>query len=84
MAEHPAWPWFVFIANTALIAATVASILVLITQQYRLIREVNDIDCKLVQAVKINQNNVEIVAKKAGVPEHKILRSELPVIPNMK
>lgn len=84
MTEHPAWPWVIFTMNTALIALAVASIFLLITQQQYLMREVHDIDAKLIQAVKTNQHNLETVAKKAGVPQQKIVRPELPVAPNVK
>ena len=84
MSEHPAWPWLVFVVNTILIAFAVASIFLLGLQQRQLLIELNVIDRKLVHAIKANQNNVEVVAKKAGVPEHKIQHPDLPVIPYVK
>lgn len=84
MIDHPAWTWFVFSVNTFLIAITVTSILILGAQQRHLIHEIGEIDRKLVQALKINQNNVDVVAKKAGVPEHKIVHPELPNILSAK
>lgn len=84
MIQHPAWPWFVFTLNTLLIALAFVSIIVLGAQQQYLVREVGEIDRKLVQAFRINQSNVDIVAKKAGVPKHKIQQPDLPVLTNMK
>lgn len=81
MIENPAWPWIVFITNTILIGMAFVSMIVLGAQQHRLIQEVNDIDHKIVQAIKVNQENVKIVAEKAGVPEEKIVQPKLPVIP---
>lgn len=84
MIEHPAWTWAVFAANTVLIAIVVASIIVLVAQQNYLVYEVNQIDGKIVKAVKANQTNVETVAKKAGVAKHKLIYPELPDIPKEK
>lgn len=84
MTEHPAWPWHVFFVNTALIAIAVVSTILLIAQQHYLIREVNEIDAKLVQAIKVNQNNIETVAKKVGVSEQKIVPPELPIFSKVK
>lgn len=84
MTEHPAWPWVVFVANTAFIIMAVVSVLLLIAQQQTLVRELNSIDAKLVQAIKVNQTNIETVARKAGVPQRKIAYPELPIVPNVK
>lgn len=68
LSENPPWLWFVFAANSILVAIAIASMLILITQQQYLICEVKEIDRKLVIAIKINHGKASVVSEETLTP----------------